>query len=122
VTIPPSWGRSATRLLLLLLITALLVPLYLAAFALNRRMRAAIVRLWFRGACRMCSLRLRVIGTPRHDAPTLFAVNHVSYLDIPALGAVVDATFVAKREVKSWPFFGPLARLVRTEFIGRETR
>ncbi len=122
MTIPPSWGRSALRLILLLSVTAVLVPVYLAACLLRGPARTAVARLWFRCACRLCSLRLRVIGAPRRDGPTLFAANHVSYLDIPALGAVIDATFVAKREVRTWPFFGPLARLVRTEFIGRETR
>ncbi|MCG8508471.1 MAG: 1-acyl-sn-glycerol-3-phosphate acyltransferase [Rhodospirillales bacterium] len=122
VTIPPSWARSILRLALLMGMTAGLVPVYLLLYPLGRGTRFAIARTWFRGCCRLCSLKLRVIGTPRRDGPTLFAANHVSYLDIPAFGALMDAVFVAKREVKTWPVFGPLARLVRTEFIGRKRR
>ena len=49
----------------------------------------------------------------------LFAANHVSYLDIEVLGSLIAASFVAKAEVASWPFFGWLAKLQRTVFIDR---
>ncbi|HEY9163527.1 MAG TPA: lysophospholipid acyltransferase family protein [Magnetovibrio sp.] len=51
---------------------------------------------------------------------TLYAANHVSYLDILVLGAVLsDGVFVAKSDVASWPLFGFLARLAGSEFIQR---
>lgn len=99
-----------------------LVVVYLLALPFGRRARYGVARLWFRGCCRLCSLRLRIIGTPYRSGPAFFAANHVSYLDIIAFGAVLDAVFVAKREVRGWPLFGLLARLVRTEFISRRAR
>jgi len=52
----------------------------------------------------------------------LFVANHVSYLDIIALGASLEATFIAKAEVAGWPLFGLLGRITRTLFIRRHWR
>lgn len=52
----------------------------------------------------------------------VFMGNHVSYLDILALGAQLDASFVAKADVASWPLFGFLAKLQNTVFISRNPR
>ena len=45
--------------------------------------------------------------------------NHLSYLDIPLLLARLDARFLAKSEVASWPILGFLARSTGTLFIDR---
>lgn len=120
MTLTPSWARAGTRFALFLLMTALLVPVYLALYRPSPRARQAIVRLWFKGACRLTGLRVRSSGMPCREGATLMVANHVSYLDIPVMGSLVDVVFVAKREVAKWPLFGPLARLVRTAFIGRK--
>lgn len=96
----------------------LTVP-YVLLYPFDDRLRQGIARIWFRGSCALCGLRLRVEGTPAAGARTLFAANHVSYLDIPVIGALIDAVFVAKHDVAGWPVFGPLARLARTIFIRR---
>lgn len=116
----PSWGRATGRFALFLLMTALLVPVYLVVYPLSPPARQAIVRLWFRGACRLCALTVRVTGAPCRDGATLLVANHVSYLDVPVIGSLLDVVFVAKQEVATWPLFGPLARLARTAFIGRK--
>ena len=38
----------------------------------------------------------------------------------PVLGAILPASFVAKAEIASWPFFGMLAKLQRTIFVDRK--
>jgi 1-acyl-sn-glycerol-3-phosphate acyltransferase len=62
---------------------------------------------------------LDVRGEMSAARPTLFVSNHLSYLDITVLGAVIEGSFVAKREVANWPLFGWLARLQRTVFVER---
>jgi 1-acyl-sn-glycerol-3-phosphate acyltransferase len=52
----------------------------------------------------------------------LVVANHVSWLDIPLIGAALPVSFVAKEEVKSWPVFGWLAKLQRSVFIDRTRR
>ena len=49
----------------------------------------------------------------------LFVSNHLSYLDVPVLGSLLSAKFVAKSEVSRWPIFGILARIGNTIFIKR---
>lgn len=52
----------------------------------------------------------------------VYLSNHVSYLDIIVLGSFLDAVFVAKIDVSSWPLFGVLAKLQRTVFISRDKK
>jgi 1-acyl-sn-glycerol-3-phosphate acyltransferase len=67
-------------------------------------------------------VRLRIVGKPVKQGPTLIASNHASWLDIPVLSALAPLSFIAKREVGGWPFFGSLARLQRTVFVHRDRR
>jgi len=70
---------------------------------------------------RLIGVKLRIVGAPA-AGPALIVSNHVSWLDIVALSAAVPCSFIAKREVGTWPFFGSLARLQRTVFIHRDRR
>jgi 1-acyl-sn-glycerol-3-phosphate acyltransferase len=52
----------------------------------------------------------------------LLVCNHLSYLDILVLSASAPCVFVAKKDVRSWPLYGQLARLGGTIFIDRSRR
>lgn len=84
----------------------------------QRRRPAALVRAWMRGLLRILNVNLRVRGNVRPGA-VLCCANHVSWLDIPCLRAVVDAAFVAKSEVRRWPLVGGLAARADTLFLKR---
>ncbi|HUR42918.1 MAG TPA: lysophospholipid acyltransferase family protein [Aestuariivirga sp.] len=71
---------------------------------------------------RILGVRLKIVGRPPKQGPILIASNHASWLDIPVLSAVAPLSFIAKREVNGWPFFGSLARLQRTVFVHRDRR
>ncbi len=117
--------RAALRIFLFLALTLGLLLPYTALYPagrLGQSGRKSIERLWFRGCCALCGLRVRVSGEVRRRAPTLYVANHVSYLDIPVLGMLIDVIFVAKSEVADWPLFGIIARLARTVFIRRDLR
>jgi lyso-ornithine lipid O-acyltransferase len=77
---------------------------------------------YHRAVAKLLGIKVRVKGSPATDSGCLLAVNHVSWLDIPILSSVAPLSFIAKREVASWPFFGTLARLQRSVFIDRERR
>lgn len=66
----------------------------------------------------MLGLRLTVEGRPT-TAPALIAANHISWCDIPVLGALAPARFLSKAEVGRWPLIGWLAREAGTLFIRR---
>jgi 1-acyl-sn-glycerol-3-phosphate acyltransferase len=77
--------------------------------------------LFHRIACRVMGLVVDVHGT-MHGGQTVWISNHLSYLDILAIGSVARCSFVAKDDVRGWPVFGPLARLQDTVFISRTSR
>lgn len=77
---------------------------------------------YHRLVCRVLGIRVETYGRPPVEGPLLIVSNHVSWLDIVVLSAVAPVSFVAKKEVASWPFFGSLARLQRTVFVDRERR
>ncbi|MGB9153875.1 MAG: lysophospholipid acyltransferase family protein [Alphaproteobacteria bacterium] len=70
---------------------------------------------------RLFGIRLCVTGTISTASPVLFVSNHTSYLDIPVLGSLLPAAFVAKSEVASWPLFGFMSRVQNTIFIERRS-
>jgi 1-acyl-sn-glycerol-3-phosphate acyltransferase len=85
------------------------------------RWRARSQQLWSRGLCRILGVRLVVEGRAPRGACLLVA-NHLSYLDVVVLGALVPCAFVAKHEVASWPVLGFLARALGTMFVERENK
>ncbi|MFF7815449.1 lysophospholipid acyltransferase family protein [Streptomyces sp. NPDC007945] len=83
--------------------------------------RYALVRLWTRAVVRAFGVRLTVTGVlPGSGRPALVVANHVSWLDVPVVAAVLPGRMIAKREVRGWPVLGPLAALGGTLFIDRD--
>ena len=66
--------------------------------------------------------RIDLTGAEPGGPGTLFIANHMSWMDIPVLGSALDADFIAKSDVKSWPVIGPLSRRSGTLFVTREER
>ncbi|GGK17577.1 hypothetical protein GCM10010124_07640 [Pilimelia terevasa] len=111
-------GRLAARLGALLAVLAA-TPLLLPALA-SRRWRGRAVRTWSRAVLRGLGVRLAVRGAPPARA-TLVVANHISWLDVVALLAVLpSARLVAKREVRGWPVVGWLAGRAGTLFLERD--
>ena len=75
---------------------------------------------WF--GCTFLGMKVRVIGTPSTDRPTLIVSNHISWTDIVAVGSKADVTFVAKSEIRNWFFVGFMASLQRTLYVDRKRR
>jgi 1-acyl-sn-glycerol-3-phosphate acyltransferase len=71
---------------------------------------------------RLLGVRVHLSGAPVAPGPVLIVSNHISWLDIPVLASITPLSFVAKREVASWPFISWLAKLQRTIFIDRMRR
>src|SRR5205823_4834333 len=102
--------------------TVLLMPVQALGLALRQSWTATLPRFYHRWCCRIIGLRVRRLGHPTQARPVLFAVNHISYLDITVLSSLLAVSFIAKNEVRSWPLFGWLARLQRSVFIDRQVR
>lgn len=68
--------------------------------------------------CKIFQIKIETVGKPTEEH-AIYLGNHLSYIDIPVIGSVLDATFISKDDVKSWPVFGWLALLAETVFISR---
>ncbi|MBW0105669.1 1-acyl-sn-glycerol-3-phosphate acyltransferase [Pseudonocardia sp. KRD291] len=119
------WLRAARRLCALAAVVSCFVlagpflPLLrpigrdrLLRAVLRRTLRAAGVRLEVSGAAR--SLR------PGDGRGALVVANHLSWIDVLALGSVTPVRMLAKSEVEQWPVIGTLAARVGTLFVDRE--
>lgn len=88
--------------------------------AIPGRGRIVFARMYWAMLCRLIGLRVRVIGQASVTGrPVVFASNHSSWLDVLVLGGRLDACFVAKAEVGTWPVVSLIARLGRTVYVSR---
>jgi lyso-ornithine lipid O-acyltransferase len=103
-------------------LTLVLLPVQWLAVRFDRPLSRNLPVFYHGLCCRILGFEVVVHGKPSQDRPTLFVCNHTSYLDITVLGALIPGSFVAKKEVQTWPLFGTLARLQRTVFVDRKAR
>lgn len=87
----------------------------------RRSWRRYIKRNWCAAVCRALAVRVEVVGEPPRQ-PCFLVSNHLSYLDIPVLGSLVDTVFVSKAEVARWPGVGLLATRADTIYVDRERK
>jgi 1-acyl-sn-glycerol-3-phosphate acyltransferase len=116
---PTGWFRVCFRVSALVASLFLLVPLHYVFRTLAYG--SPFPKLFLAIAARICGARIEVIGTPlRRDV--FFIANHVSWIDILALGGASGTAFVSKAELAEVPVVGWLASLNRTVFVKRENR
>lgn len=100
-----------------------LLPVQLIAIRLGRRPARLVPVLFHRMLCGVLGVRRTVRGRPPAAGQQgLIVANHISWLDIPVIGARAPVAFIAKSEIEGWPVIGLLARMQRTIFIDRSRR
>ncbi len=131
----PARGRfpsvmAAARMMAFIVVTVSFIPIYWLSGAF-RNFRAGwrgrlghpnfVPKLLSLCLLKITGIRVRTHGIAASiDAPVMFVSNHSSYFDIPVLGAVVPAPFVAKSEVAKWPLIGFMAKLQGSIFVERK--
>jgi 1-acyl-sn-glycerol-3-phosphate acyltransferase len=91
------------------------------AFARAGRQPSPWIRRFLDHAARAFGLSVTIEGQPLRRN-VLYVANHLSWLDILALGGATGAAFVSKDDVARWPVVGWLAREAGTIFIHRHNR
>jgi 1-acyl-sn-glycerol-3-phosphate acyltransferase len=108
------------KALALLLLVAIALPTQALVLAFSRGDAAMWLPPRFhRAFAAILGLHVAFEGEAMQGAGLVHIANHLSYLDVPALGQGLRTRFVAKEEVRGWPVFGFLARLQQTVFISR---
>jgi 1-acyl-sn-glycerol-3-phosphate acyltransferase len=116
------WIRLAALLAVLLggsipLLLGLLLP-----GSLRVRWRRSLFRAWAGALAAVLHIRIELHGAPPRP-PFLLVANHLSYVDVIVLAsAVPGGIFIAKSEVRSWPFLGPICAGMGTLFVDRSSR
>ena len=112
--------KASLKIILFLCLCALVVPCQFVYLLFVKGYSAyTIPYLWQRCVCKVFGIKVTVKGVALSKHQTVYCSNHLSYLDIPAIGSVLKASFVAKSEVEKWPVFGFLSKLQQTIFISR---
>ena len=123
---PIGWRGAivALRLIFIALLLVTLLPMFfllrLLEFRQGRTLSSRVVQFALRNSLRVAGIGLCVFGQPA-AAPAALVCNHASWLDIIAVGAAHRVTFVARAEVGRWFLIAPLARIVGTIFIERNS-
>lgn len=118
---PAGSATAVPRAVLRMTAVVVLVLTGIALSPFGGRIPAGLVRRWCRAIARAIGVQVRVTGTAA--APTgglLLVANHISWLDIPLLGAVRPARMLAKAEIGRWPLAGPVVARSGVLFIERD--
>lgn len=111
--------RTVARLALMVLALLFLIVPHLCYRAVGRP--SPMVMAFLNAAGWIAGLRITTTGK-RLRRDVLFASNHVSWLDILALGGAARSAFVSKAEVETTPLVGWLADQNRTIYVQREAK
>ena len=109
--------RAVRRILLVVFV---LTMLPLLALPLPGRPNAQ--RLYCRAVLRCLGIRFTLSGGPVRNLRGMLVVsNHVSWVDVFAIGAVLPGSFVARADLIDWPAVGLAARLANVIPIERRS-
>lgn len=91
---------------------------------LNHARQRRTVKTWSRQLLTILNIGIKIEGEQlaHGEAGCLMVANHISWLDIFVLNAIHPAIFIAKSEVRDWPFIGWLCKRNGTIFINRTVR
>lgn len=89
------------------------------AAALPHPAAQCVVRSLCRFVLRVLRIQVQWQGAEPVTGGALLVANHFSWLDIVAVLASTDCTFVAKREVRRWPIVGRCAEAIGVIWIDR---
>lgn len=124
-----TWVRAVLLLIVIPLWTAVLSVFFLFATLVlkgkfSRKIQDQFILLWAKSSCWFSGVKVVVVGLEKIPSGScLFLFNHVSFVDIFVMSAVLPSfRFGAKIELFSLPFFGAAMRSAGVLPITRENR
>ena len=115
--------RRILRLVAIVLMLVVLFPWAWIPFLMGIHGPSRVLtQFFFARVSDIMGLRIHKIGAFSPAKPLLIISNHVSYLDIFAIGGLTRGAFTPKSEIAAWPVVGTLCRLIGCVFIDRRPR
>lgn len=118
------WIKISSAVIYTLVTYLIYIPGFLLTYpfkAYHSAWRNLYMKVWSIGMCFFLNIRVTTVGTP--PKPPFFMVsNHLSYVDIITLYLKLRCTFVAKKEVRSWPVLGFMVMTMGVIFIDRSKK
>ena len=118
-------ARAVRRGVGVLVFTVLAGVVQAVCLVVPGRAKVVFARWYWAGMCWLMGVEVRVVGAEAKGTAgrsVVFASNHSSWLDVLVVGGALEACFVAKAEVGTWPLVRTVARLGRTVFVSRRAR
>lgn len=117
--------RAIFRIILIAVSTVFMYAVYVVGLLFgklfNRRYeywRNFCMRNWAHVVAMLINMKITPVGTP--PSPPFFLVsNHLSYIDIIPLFYTLKCTFIAKKDVQSWPVVGYMVKNLGVIFVDR---
>ncbi len=78
-------------------------------------------RLWAKSVAKIIGMNVVVKGTPP-KTPFFLVSNHLSYVDVWVFYSILNCTFIAKSEIRSWPIIGFILKTSGVLFVDRNKR
>jgi 1-acyl-sn-glycerol-3-phosphate acyltransferase len=91
---------------------------WLQLFGFSRKLQNWSMRTWGKSILFVCGIKINKNQIPE-NAHFILMPNHRSYLDIFIVSALTPSAFVAKSELKKWPFLKTGAKITNTIFVSR---
>jgi 1-acyl-sn-glycerol-3-phosphate acyltransferase len=112
--------RSIFLIIIVSILIILILPIQLLINLINLKIKYKIPKLFLKIVSFVIGIKIRSINLRnknKNKYGVLYVSNHVSWMDILCLGSLLDAQFIAKKEVAEMGLFGFLAKLNHTFFI-----
>ncbi len=103
-------------------ITLLLIPVQALFVVLKLPFARTLPHIYHRLIGKVMGLRIHLDGEVLNHKPVLLVANHISWMDIIVFSSVAPLSFVAKKEVSTWPGVKVLSWLQRTIYVDRQRR
>lgn len=99
----------------------MLVFIQLPIIILLPRGRASVwyMRVFMWWLVKLAGIKIRVHGTLSKNRPLLIVSNHISIFELATFPLVFGGSFIAKKEMESWPLVGWVARKFGVVFVDR---